>query len=158
MLEPISEDIFLVQGMNKGRFPFSHSILIFENENKTVLIDTGCGLEILKELKKKYNISYIINSHTHPDHSAGNWLFKDRPIYVPEEGFNTSGNLVALSERLAEERGNVKEWVAMENMRIPMGRMGMPEDIAYGILYLASDESSYVTGIELVIDGGRLVV
>ncbi|MFX1255446.1 MAG: MBL fold metallo-hydrolase [Promethearchaeota archaeon] len=110
MLEPISENIFLVQGMNKGRFPFSHSILIFENENKTVLIDTGCGLEILKELKKKYNISYIINSHTHPDHSAGNWLFKDRPIYVPEEGFNTSGNLVALSERLAEPGELAKYW------------------------------------------------
>ncbi|MFX1535807.1 MAG: MBL fold metallo-hydrolase, partial [Promethearchaeota archaeon] len=110
MLEPISEDIFLVVGKNKGRFPFSHSILIFENKNKTVLIDTGCGLEILKELKKKYNISYIINSHTHPDHSAGNWLFKDRPIYVPEEGFNTSGNLVALSERLAEPGELAKYW------------------------------------------------
>lgn len=38
--------------------------------------------------------------------------------------------------------------------RIPMGRIGAPEDIASGILYLASVESSYVTGSELVIDGG----
>ena len=37
---------------------------------------------------------------------------------------------------------------------IPMGRLGQPEDIAYGALYLASDESSFVTGSELVIDGG----
>jgi len=36
----------------------------------------------------------------------------------------------------------------------PLGRLAMPEDIAWGILYLASDESSYVTGSELVIDGG----
>ena len=36
----------------------------------------------------------------------------------------------------------------------PLGRMGTPEDIASGILYLASDESSFVTGSELVIDGG----
>jgi NAD(P)-dependent dehydrogenase (short-subunit alcohol dehydrogenase family) len=36
----------------------------------------------------------------------------------------------------------------------PLKRMGTPEDIAYGILYLASDESSYVNGAELVIDGG----
>ena len=38
--------------------------------------------------------------------------------------------------------------------RIPLGRLGNADDIAYGILYLASDESSYVTGSELVIDGG----
>ena len=38
--------------------------------------------------------------------------------------------------------------------RTPLGRMGTPEDIAAGILYLASDESSFVTGSELVIDGG----
>jgi NAD(P)-dependent dehydrogenase (short-subunit alcohol dehydrogenase family) len=37
---------------------------------------------------------------------------------------------------------------------IPLGHMGEPMDIAYGVLYLASDESKYVTGSELVIDGG----
>lgn len=36
----------------------------------------------------------------------------------------------------------------------PIGRLGEPEDIAMGALYLASDESSFVTGAELVIDGG----
>lgn len=39
---------------------------------------------------------------------------------------------------------------------IPMERMGKPEEIAYGSLYLCSDEAAYVTGIELVIDGGWL--
>ena len=39
--------------------------------------------------------------------------------------------------------------------RTPIGRLGRPEDVAYGALYLASDESSFVTGSELVIDGGR---
>ena len=36
----------------------------------------------------------------------------------------------------------------------PIGQMGEPDDIAYGILYLASDEAKFVTGSELVIDGG----
>ncbi len=38
--------------------------------------------------------------------------------------------------------------------RLPMGRVGKPEEVAYGVIYLASDESSFVTGSELVIDGG----
>ena len=43
------------------------------------------------------------------------------------------------------------QWVVS---RTPMGRTGSADEIAYGILYLASDESSFVTGSELVIDGG----
>ena len=38
--------------------------------------------------------------------------------------------------------------------RIPLGRYGEPEDVAFGVLFLASDESSFMTGSELVIDGG----
>ena len=38
--------------------------------------------------------------------------------------------------------------------RIPLGRIGTIEDVALGVLFLASDESSYMTGSELVIDGG----
>ena len=42
--------------------------------------------------------------------------------------------------------------------RTPMGRKGTPMEIAYGALFLASDESSFVTGAELVIDGGMTAV
>ena len=38
--------------------------------------------------------------------------------------------------------------------RIPLGRFGEADEVAYGVLYLASDESAFVTGSELVIDGG----
>jgi NAD(P)-dependent dehydrogenase (short-subunit alcohol dehydrogenase family) len=37
---------------------------------------------------------------------------------------------------------------------IPMGRIGQPEEVALGVVYLASDESSFMTGSELKLDGG----
>tara|TARA_B100000408_G_scaffold19535_1_gene13257 strand:- start:234 stop:992 length:759 start_codon:yes stop_codon:yes gene_type:complete len=37
---------------------------------------------------------------------------------------------------------------------IPLGRLGKPEDVAFGVLFLASDESSFITASELTIDGG----
>jgi NAD(P)-dependent dehydrogenase (short-subunit alcohol dehydrogenase family) len=52
----------------------------------------------------------------------------------------------------------VEKSIEKEGSTIPLGRMGTPEDIANGILYLASDESSYVTGLELIIDGGKVIV
>ena len=39
--------------------------------------------------------------------------------------------------------------------RVPLQRLGTVDDIAYGVLYLASDEAAFMTGAELVIDGGR---
>ena len=44
--------------------------------------------------------------------------------------------------------------MALRMQRLPLGRIGKPSEIAYGAIYLASDESSFVTGSELVIDGG----
>ncbi len=47
-----------------------------------------------------------------------------------------------------------REGRAMRNQRCPMGRQGSPWDIANAALFLASDESAYVTGLEMVVDGG----
>lgn len=47
-----------------------------------------------------------------------------------------------------------EEGLAKLARQIPLGRVGEPDDIAYAVLYLASDESKLVTGIELKVDGG----
>jgi NAD(P)-dependent dehydrogenase (short-subunit alcohol dehydrogenase family) len=55
---------------------------------------------------------------------------------------------------LLEEGSNAVDVDAMAALGVPMGIPGKPEDIASGVLFLASDDSSYMTGAELVIDGG----
>lgn len=45
--------------------------------------------------------------------------------------------------------------VAALNAKIPIGRLGVPEDIAEAVAYLVSDRASYVTGVNLIIDGGQ---
>jgi NAD(P)-dependent dehydrogenase (short-subunit alcohol dehydrogenase family) len=60
-----------------------------------------------------------------------------------------------LVESLANESSiGPKEFKKQLDSRHPIGHVGAPDDVAYGILYLASDESKFVTGTELVIDGG----
>lgn len=50
--------------------------------------------------------------------------------------------------------GDVEEGRRATDAMHPLGHMGEPDDIAWGIVYLASDESKFITGAELVIDGG----
>jgi len=55
-----------------------------------------------------------------------------------------------MSNQLLGEKDNRAKRLS----QVPLGRFGNPEEVAYGVLYLASDEASFVTGSELVIDGG----
>ena len=55
---------------------------------------------------------------------------------------------------LTETVGDLEEGRKMLHEAHPVGHPGEPDDVAYGVLYLASDESKFVTGAELVIDGG----
>jgi NAD(P)-dependent dehydrogenase (short-subunit alcohol dehydrogenase family) len=53
-----------------------------------------------------------------------------------------------------KERFGAEEALAKLARQVPLGRVGRPDDVAYAVIYLASDESSFVTGSELFIDGG----
>ena len=57
------------------------------------------------------------------------------------------------TEMIAQTLGT-PEGLAESLARVPLGRVGSVDDVAYGALFLASDEASYMTGSELVIDGG----
>ena len=57
-------------------------------------------------------------------------------------------------ENFLRDQGDVEQGRKALDAMHPVGHVGEPDDIAYGVLYLASDESKFVTGTELVIDGG----
>ncbi len=68
-----SNNIFyFVQGKNNAYYPFSNSLLI-----GTYLIDTGISPRIIRDLKKRFSIKTVINSHWHEDHISGNYLFEN---------------------------------------------------------------------------------
>ena len=50
--------------------------------------------------------------------------------------------------------GDVEKMIAKRDAQCPTGKMGDAWDVAYASVYLASDEAKYVTGAELVVDGG----
>jgi NAD(P)-dependent dehydrogenase (short-subunit alcohol dehydrogenase family) len=64
---------------------------------------------------------------------------------VPTEGYNTS---------LGMSAAQVDQFAQQMLAGIPLGRVGTPDEIAKAMVFLASDDSSYVSGIELAVDGG----
>jgi NAD(P)-dependent dehydrogenase (short-subunit alcohol dehydrogenase family) len=62
------------------------------------------------------------------------------------------------TENYLRDLGTLEQEKAKALSRHPIGFLGEPNDIAYMVLYLASDESKFVTGSEMVVDGGYLAV
>ena len=87
-------------------------------------------------------------------------LTKSVALHCARQGYNIRCNsihpafidtpmLSGLTERYGREEG-----LAKLGRQIPLGHVGEAEDVAYAVLYLASDESKFMTGSELIIDGG----
>ncbi|NIE62655.1 glucose 1-dehydrogenase [Burkholderia sp. Ax-1719] len=87
---------------------------------------------------------------------ARNWILdlKDRQIRVNtiSPGATRTPGLLDLAGDDAAQRQGLADYLAAQ---IPMGRLGEPNEIASAALFLASDDASFVNGIELFVDGGQ---
>lgn len=84
-------------------------------------------------------------------------------MYCCEKGYDIRCNsihpaaiLTSIWEAMLGSEAEREERLALIAKDIPMRRLGTPEDVAYAALFLACDESKYITGIELTVDGGIL--
>ena len=78
-------------------------------------------------------------------------------IELAPEGINVNAvSPGVIDTKMVDEAGFTDEAMAELLNGVPLKRKGTPEDIAYPVLFLASEESAYITGANLVVDGGWL--
>ena len=92
-------------------------------------------------------------------------LTKAVAVHCAEQGYKIRCNSIhpgyiwtPQTENYLRDLGTLDAEKAKALARHPIGFLGEPKDIAYMVLYLASDESRFVTGAEMVVDGGYLMV
>lgn len=86
--------------------------------------------------------------------AAINFLTKDTAVQYAKQGVRCNAVLPAYTETDAAKHNMTPEFLKAFLTTVPLPRQGFPEDLAQAVLFLASDESSYITGELLPVGGG----
>ena len=84
-------------------------------------------------------------------------MSKSLAMQLASEGIRSNTIFPGPTLTPMQARWDTEEKVAAIGPHIPMGRVGKPEELAKATLFLLSDGASYITGAELVVDGGILL-
>lgn len=140
--------------------------------SEAVFLGTRAGIKVMKEQDPQggsiVNISSIAGlvgidnlAAYNASKGAVRLFTKSAALHVAKSGYNIRVNSVHPSytwtpmvQLLGDNTGDRDAFFDALGEAHPLGRPGVPMDVAWGVLYLASDESTWVTGSELVIDGG----
>jgi len=96
-------------------------------------------------------------SHYTPTKAAQHSLMQSAAIALGRYGIRCNSVLPGTIVTDINKDDLTPEKTAYFNRRIPLGRLGQPEDIAGSVVFLASDLARYVTGAEILVDGGMFV-
>jgi cyclopentanol dehydrogenase len=100
-------------------------------------------------------IGSYANAAYHASKGAVRIFSKAAAIQYASDGIRVNSIHPGFVSTPMTEPGHANPEVAKQRIAVtPLGRYGVPRDIAMGCLYLASDEAAWITGSELVIDGG----
>jgi glyoxylase-like metal-dependent hydrolase (beta-lactamase superfamily II) len=100
-LSQVVPGLYMLEGQAGGRFPHSHCFVI--DGDPAVLVDAGCGLDLLAELTRMWRPEMLILSHSHPDHCAGAWMLESTRILSPVQRSESFWRFAEQSLRFAGE-------------------------------------------------------
>tara|TARA_B100001057_G_scaffold152246_1_gene152275 strand:+ start:3536 stop:4303 length:768 start_codon:yes stop_codon:yes gene_type:complete len=160
-------------GISLGADIVSTDFEVWKKVHEVNLDSVFLGCKYATPIMAKYGAGSIINISSISGIVAG-WntaaynsskagvrhLTKSVALYCAKKGYDIRCNSIhpafvntPILDPLKQAFGD-EEAIRKLARQIPINRIGEPEDVAYAILYLASDESKFITGTEIVLDGG----
>lgn len=102
--------------------------------------------------------SYLGGSIYSASKGALNGLLKGLALEYASKKIRVNGIMAAMVETPIMNSGDLtEEQIALDKSKYPLKRYGMPEEVAYAIVFLLSDASAWTTGTNILLDGGRTI-